>query len=60
VEGMTDLILQAVRGENLFDRPRWPAPLQNSPEYAEVVDGALAPEREFEGELERWLAQRKR
>jgi creatinine amidohydrolase len=59
VEGMTDLILQAIRGENLFDRPRWPAPLQNSPEYPEVVDGALAPEREFEGKLERWLANRK-
>jgi creatinine amidohydrolase len=60
VEGMTDLILQALRGENLFARPRWPAPLQNSPEYTEVVEGALAPEREFERELERWLANRKR
>ena len=60
VEGMTDLILQAVRGENLFGRPRWPAPLQNSPEYAEVVESALAPERDFERKLERWLANRNR
>ena len=26
VEGMTDLILQALRGEDLFTRPRWPEP----------------------------------
>ena len=31
VEGMTDLILQAVRGENLFNRPRWPAPSRRTP-----------------------------
>ena len=60
VEGMTDLILQAVRGEKLFGRPRWPEPLQNSPEYAQLVEDILAPEREFDGALERWLVQRKR
>ena len=47
MEGMTDLILQSVRGENLFKRPRWPEPLQNSPEYAQLVDDVLTPEREF-------------
>ena len=31
VEGMTDLILQAVRGENLLSRPRFPGNLQNDP-----------------------------
>ena len=59
VEGMSDLILQAVRGENLFGRPRWPEPVQNDPAYAQLVDEILAPEREFEQELERWLGQRR-
>lgn len=59
VEGMTDLILQAVRGENLFSRPRWPGPLQNDPAFAEVVEDILEPEREFEGALDRWLVQHK-
>ena len=60
VEGMTDLILQAVRGENLFSRPRWPGPLQNDPAYGQVVDDILAPEREFELKFERWLGERKK
>jgi creatinine amidohydrolase len=60
VDGMTNLILQAVRGETLFNRPRWPEPLQSSPDYAQLVDDVLAPEREFEREFERWLVQRKR
>ena len=60
VEGMTDLILQAGRGEHLFNRPRWPEPLQNSPEYSQLVEDILAPEREFDRALERWLVQRKR
>jgi creatinine amidohydrolase len=58
VEGMTDLILQAVRGENLFMRPRWPAPLRNDPVYPHIVEGILDPEREFEQKLARWLDQR--
>lgn len=60
VDGMTDLILQAVRGADLFHRPRWPEPLQSDTDYAQLVDDILAPEREFERELERWLGQRKR
>jgi creatinine amidohydrolase len=59
VEGMTDLILRAVRGENLLSHPRWPTPVQNDPAYGQIVEGVLAPEREFELNLERWLAQRK-
>jgi Creatinine amidohydrolase len=58
VEGMTDLILQAVRGENLFNRPRWPAPVQADPAYAQVVEEILELERQFELALERWLRQR--
>lgn len=60
VEGMTDLILHATRGEDLFSRPRWPEPLQSNPDYAQLVDDILAPERDFERELERWLVQRRR
>jgi creatinine amidohydrolase len=60
VEGMTDLILRATRGEHLLGRPRWPEPLQSSPDYVQLVDDILAPEREFERELARWLVQRER
>jgi hypothetical protein len=60
VEGMTGLILDAVHGTSLFRRPRWPEPLQNSAEYAQVVEAALGPEREFERAFERWSAQRNR
>ena len=60
MEGMSDLILRATRGENLFSRPRWPEPLQSNSDYAELVADVLAPERDFELELERWLLQRQR
>ena len=59
VEGMSDLILQAVRGENLFTRPRWPDPLKGDPEHDQIVEQALRPEREFEMKFERWLGQRR-
>jgi creatinine amidohydrolase len=57
--GLTDLILQAVRGENLLARPRFPGNLQNDPR-AQIIDEVLASEREFELKLERWLAQRQK
>jgi len=60
VDGMTDLILLAVHGENLRTRPRWPGPLQDDPEYVQIVEGALQSEREFELRFERWLGQRKK
>ena len=60
VEGMTDLILQAVRGEDLFTRSRWPRPLENDPAYGQVVEDVLAPEREFELRFDRWLGQRRK
>jgi creatinine amidohydrolase/Fe(II)-dependent formamide hydrolase-like protein len=59
VDGMTDLILQAVRGENLLNRPRWPEPMLSDPEFSQLVEDILQPEREFELKLERWLEQRK-
>jgi creatinine amidohydrolase len=57
VEGMTDLILRAVGGENLFNRPRWPEPAQGDPAYARLVEDILGPEREFALALERWLGR---
>jgi creatinine amidohydrolase len=60
VEGMTDLILQAVRGENLHNRPRWPGSVQNDPDYAQILDYALEPDREFELTFERWLGERQK
>lgn len=58
MEGMTDLILESVHGGKLFSRPRWPAPLQADPEYAQFVEYALQPEREFEQRFESWLRTR--
>jgi creatinine amidohydrolase len=58
VDCMTDLILQAVRGEKLLGRPRWPDPMQSDPEYRSFVESTLQPEREFEVKLDRWLEQR--
>jgi creatinine amidohydrolase/Fe(II)-dependent formamide hydrolase-like protein len=58
VEGMTDLILQAVRGQNLFDRPRWPEPALNDPGFGQILDDVLGPEDEFARRLERWLSER--
>jgi creatinine amidohydrolase len=60
VDGMTDLILQAVRGENLFGRPRYPGDLENEPARVQIIDDVLAHERDFELKLERWLGQREK
>jgi creatinine amidohydrolase len=59
VEGMTNLIMQGIRGENLFTRPRWPDPLKSDPEHDQIVEQALQPEREFESKFERWLVDRR-
>jgi len=58
IDGMTDLILQAVRGENLLRRPRWPDAMQSDPEYGAIIESVRQPEREFEQKLDRWLARR--
>jgi hypothetical protein len=60
VDGMTDLILRAVHGENLRTLPRWPGPAQDDPAYSQIVEGILEPEREFELRLDRWLSDRKK
>jgi len=60
VEGMTDLILRALRGENLFKHARFPENVGNDPAWVEIVEDVLEPEREFELKLERWLDQRKK
>jgi creatinine amidohydrolase len=61
VDGMTDLILRAVRGENLFGRPRHPENLLAVPGNTQIlIDDVLGPEREFDLTFERWLAQRKK
>ena len=57
IEGMMNLILRAVRGENLFGRPRFPGNLENDPR-ASIVAEVRAHERDFELKLGRWLAAR--
>ena len=59
ISGMSNLILAAVRGENLRNRPRWPEQAENDPAYGEILEYALAPERAFDLQFERWLDQRK-
>jgi creatinine amidohydrolase len=58
VEGMTNLILQAVRGENLRDRPRWPGPIMSDPNVPQILEFANGPDREFGLKFDRWLDQR--
>ena len=57
IDGFTDLILRAVRGENMFTHPRGAAV---PPAVAPILEKALASEREFEAKLEDWLAQRRK
>jgi creatinine amidohydrolase len=56
IEGFTDLILRAVRGENMFVHPRVPDTVP--PPVAPVIDKALASEAEFDAKLQKWLAER--
>ena len=60
VEGMAGLILEAVRGENLFGRPRWPEPVQEDPAYDQITRYALDPEHEFDVKFQRWLGERQK
>ena len=60
IEGMTDLILRSVRGENMAGRPRLPGDLRNDPARLATVEEVLQAEREFELKLERWLADRRK
>ena len=58
VDGLTELVLRAVRGENLLKAPR--APGQLDPGRGGLVDKVLENEREFEAKLDAWLARRRR
>ena len=57
IAGMTELILQAVRGEPMTGRPRYPGALRGDPR-ARTVEEILEHERAFGRKLENWLAQR--
>ncbi len=56
IDGFTDLILRAVRGENMFDHARVPETVPAA--VAPIIEKALANEAAFEAKLEDWLAQR--
>jgi creatinine amidohydrolase len=58
IDGATDLILRAVRGENLFVHARLPETVP--PVVAPMLEKALANEAAFELTLEVWLAQRRK
>jgi creatinine amidohydrolase len=58
IQGFTDLMLRAVRGENLLKQPRVPESLPDDPGIAQALEKALDNERAFERKLEDWLARR--
>ena len=58
IDGFTDLILRAVRGENMFVHARVPDTVPVA--VAATLEKALANEAAFEATLEHWLAQRKK
>jgi creatinine amidohydrolase/Fe(II)-dependent formamide hydrolase-like protein len=60
VEMLTDYILRALHGENLFNRPRFPEQLPKNPATTEMNNRALERERDFETKLEQWLRRRKK
>ena len=58
VDGLSQLIVRAARGENLLKAPRIPSALD--PGRAGVFARALENERAFEAKLDAWLAARRR
>ena len=58
IDGFTDLILRAVRGENMLAHPRVPETVP--PAVAPILEKALASEAAFEARLEDWLARRRK
>ena len=58
VDGFADLILRAVRGENLLKAPRTPDRID--PAVASILGKALENERAFELKLEDWLSRRRK
>ncbi len=57
IDGFTDLILRAVRGENMFGHARVPETVP--PPVAPLLEKATASEAAFEAKLEDWLEQRR-
>jgi creatinine amidohydrolase len=57
IGGFTELILRAVRGEDLSRKPRLPETIP--PAVAPTLEKGFADEREFEVKLDNWLAQRR-
>ena len=58
VNGFTELVLRAVKGENLLKAPRLPE--QIDPAVASIVNKALENERAFGLKLDDWLARRRK
>lgn len=58
IDGTTDLMLRAVRGENLFVHARLPETVPAA--VAPMLEKALANEAAFEMKLDDWLAQRRK
>jgi creatinine amidohydrolase len=58
IDSFTELVLRAVRGEDLLHRPRSPETIP--PAVAPTLDKALASERAFEVKFENWLGQRRK
>jgi creatinine amidohydrolase len=56
IQGFTDLILRAVRGENMFLHERVPEAVPSA--VAPILDKALAGETAFEAQLGSWLERR--
>jgi creatinine amidohydrolase len=57
IDGFTDLILRAVRGENMFVHARIPETVPEA--VAPLLEKELATEAAFGATLENWLAQKK-
>ena len=58
IEGFADLILRAVRGENMLKHPRFPEAVPEA--VAPVFEKSQATDAAFEAALKKWLSQRQR
>lgn len=58
IGGFADLIVRAVRGENMLVHAR--APETVPPDIARIFEKGLANEAALEAKLENWLAQRRK
>ena len=57
VNGFADLIVRAVRGENMFTHPRTPETIPAP--IVSMLEGELAQEQAFQVKLDDWLARRR-